>query len=121
MSFAETITLTIDTVDHVLIRINQDNFGSEYRYSGTTSSISMKVRHSTDSVDKDGISMLRHNVFVERVIFPTATELMKKESFTMTLRGGKYEDVSLSSDLADAAVTWAASGTILADLAAGVN
>lgn len=119
--FAATITLTINAVAHVLNRVNQDAFGSEYRYSGTLSSITMKIRHTTDSADSDGLLMLRHNVFVERVIYPTATELLKKETTTFTLRGGSREDPVLTSQLGSAVVTWLNTGTNVADLSVGIN
>lgn len=119
--FANTITLTIAGAAHVLNRVNQDAYGSEYSYAGATSSVEMKIRHSTDKIDADGVVHKRHNVYIERIIFPTATELTKKQTFTATLRGGKLEDPVLSKDLALAANTWLASGTILVDLAAGVN
>lgn len=121
MSFASTITLTLGATPYVLNRINQDNFGSEYLYEGSDRSLNMKIRHSVDSVDGDGITMKRHNVFVEEVIFPTPTALLKKVTFTATLRGGKLQDPALCSDLGAAVVNWLDTAGVVTDLAIGVN
>lgn len=119
--FANTLTLTIATVAHVLNRVNQDAFGSEYQYNGATSSIIMKIRHTQDSPDADGIAMKRHNVFVERVIYPTASEQLKKQTFTATMRGGKLEDPIAKADLAASVVDWLDTSGVLTDLSVGVN
>lgn len=117
-----TITLTIATgADRILNRVNQDNYGSEYKYSDATEAISMKIRHSVDSVDSDGITMMRHNVFVERVVYPTPVALMKKFTSTVTLRHGKTDDPAASAAITKGLATWISGTTILADLAVGVN
>ena len=120
--FANTITITIATgQDRILNRVNQDNFGSEYQYSDANEAISMKIRHSTDGVDGDGVTMKRHNVFFERIVFPTVTTLLKKESYTATLRHGKFEDPAVTAGIAKGVNTWLATTGVLTDLANGVN
>lgn len=121
--FAATITLTIDGDAKVLNRVNQDNFGSEYRLNGDTEGISLKIRHSTDSVDSDGIVMLRHNVFIERVTYATPTVAMKKATYTFTMRHGRYEAPVDTANLAIAANAWLAASTnqAIKDLAVGIN
>lgn len=120
--FSNTITITIATgQDRVLRRVNQDNFGSTYQFSDADESITMLIRHSTDSLDSDGIAMKRHNVYFERIVFPTPTELMKKQSFTVTMRVGRYEDPAVVSDIAAGVNAWLGTDTNLADLAEGEN
>lgn len=119
--FANTITLKIAAVDYVLNRVNQDSYGSEYNYSGATQNINLKIRHSTDKADGDGIVMRRHNVFVEQIVFPTPTAAMKKSSTTITLRHGRYDDPAIASDLSKAVSLFLGTGTNTADLAAGMN
>lgn len=120
--YPNTITITIATgVDRILQRVNQDNFGSEYQYSDASEAISMKIRHSTDSVDGDNLTMKRHNVFFERIIYPTATTLLKKFSYTATLRHDKFSDPAVSAGIAKGVNAWLAAGTNLTDLAAGSN
>lgn len=106
MAFAATITLTINAVAKVLDRINQDNFGSTYRLRSDTELITLKIRHSTDNKESDGISMERHNVFVEHVIFATPTTARFRSSYTMTIRGGDQQALSLAGNLAKAVGTW---------------
>lgn len=119
--FPATITLTIDAVPFVLNRVNQDGYGSEYQYNGALSSIALKIRHSTDNVDKDGLTMKRHNVFIERVVYPTATTALVKETFTFTMRNGQYQDPADVANLAAAAHTWLGTSTNTLDIASGVN
>jgi hypothetical protein len=108
-------------VGKVLNRLNQDDFGSHYSYKGATDAVTMKIRHATDSVDKSGVVMLRHNVFVERVVYATPTEFLKKQSFTWTLRGGEQEDPVLASNLAIGTMAWLSASTNAALLGISVG
>jgi len=121
--FGGTLALTIAGSGYTLQRVNQDNYGSEYQFSGTLDAVNMKIRHSLDGVDADGIVMRRHNVYIERVIYPTALATVKKQSFTFTMRGGKFEDPVPMADVAKAALTWLSASTYSAlnDLSIGVN
>lgn len=121
MPFPATITLTINAVAKVLTRNNQDNFGSEYQYNGATESIVLKIRHSVDNVDGDGLVMKRHNVFVEHVVFPTPVAAMKKFTATCTIRQDRYSGIVESVDLGKALNVWLAAATNFADLGAGGN
>lgn len=81
MAFASTATITINAVDYVLNRINQDSYGSEYYLvNAGVDSLRMKVRHSVVKAGKDGVQYDRHNWEVTRVVFATATvpELTEK-------------------------------------------
>jgi hypothetical protein len=121
--FAATLTLTIAGNARVLNRVNQDAFGSEYQYSDALQSISMKIRHSLDNPDSDGISMKRHNVFVEHIVYPTVTVPMKKFTSTSTLRNGKFDDPVGIADLhkAVAVLLAASSSQMITDLSVGIN
>lgn len=122
MPFPGTITITIATgEDRILNRVNQDNYGSEYQYNSATEGIVMKIRHSTDSVDGDGIAMRRHNVLIERVVFPTPTTAMEKYTCTGTFRHGTQNDPGKSASFMKGLVGWLNSGTILTDLSVGTN
>lgn len=121
--FANTLTLTIAGVATVLNRINQDAYGSEYQFTDALSSVSMKIRHSLDNPDADGISMKRHNLFVERIVFPTLTVAMKKFTTTVTMRQGKFDDPVGVSDLLKAVnvLLAASSSQMILDLSVGIN
>jgi hypothetical protein len=121
--FAATLTLTIAGNARVLNRVNQDAYGSEYQYSDALQAISMKIRHSLDNPDADGISMKRHNVFVEHIVYPTLTVPMKKFTSTVTMRNGKFDDPVGTADLfkALAVLLAASSSAMVTDLSVGVN
>nr|UJQ85828.1 MAG: hypothetical protein 2 [Leviviridae sp.] len=121
--FPNTITLTINAVARVLIRNNQDNYGSEYQYFGALESVVMLIRHSVDQVDKrSGQVTKRHNVFVEHFVYPTvAFPQGIINTSTLTMRHGQFTDPVLSADLLKAVNSWAGTSTNIVDLAAGTN
>lgn len=82
--FANTLTLTIDSVARTLLRVNQDNFGSVYSYKDSTERLTMKIRHDVEN--QKGQLVNRHNVFVERTVYATPTTSEKYWSTTVTLR-----------------------------------
>lgn len=91
--FSNTLTITIDAIAYTLIRQNQDNFGSVYRFRDGTRKLEMKIRHSTDVVS--GVSFNRHNVVVEHTIFGTPTVNEQKFTATVTLRERDGADPSV--------------------------
>nr|UJQ85988.1 MAG: hypothetical protein 2 [Leviviridae sp.] len=120
--FPNTISILIATGDTLILnRVNQDSYGSEYQFADATRAASMKIRHSKDSPDKDGLTMKRHNVFFEYVVYPTPTSLLKKFTYTGTLRHGQYDDPALCASIAKGVEAWVSSGSVAADLAAGKN
>lgn len=123
MAFGATITLTVNAVAKILNRINQDNYGSEYSLLTATDSWNLKIRHSTDKVDSDGMVMLRHNMYLEHITYPTATVLMTKESVTWTTRVGKFDGNTQEGYDAKALIVYltASSYTAVDDLNNGLN
>jgi hypothetical protein len=123
MAFAATLTLTIAGTPYVLNRVNSGNYGSEYSLTSATEQVTLKIRHSQDSPDSDGIEMKRHNVYIERIVYPTPTTLLKKQTLTFTMRGGEFEDPVPMADVARAALVWLSASTYAAvvDLSVGVN
>jgi hypothetical protein len=91
MAFGATITITVNAVAKVLNRINQDNYGSEYSLETALDSWNLRIRHSTDKPDADGMEMKRHNLYLEHITFPTSTLPMYTESVTWTMRHGKFD------------------------------
>lgn len=91
---ANTLTLTVAGATgspFTLTRVNQDNYGSEYRYLDAIQQITMKIRQSTDTVKSAGVDVpvYRHNSTIEHTIFATPTVAEKIASATITLRDGK--------------------------------
>ncbi len=75
MAFADTITITVNSVAKVLIRVNSgQDFASEYRLRETTGEYRLRIRHSSfnDKVLRPGVTINRHNVELLYTIFPVA-------------------------------------------------
>jgi hypothetical protein len=123
MAFGATITLTVNSVAKVLNRINQDNYGSEYSLESALDSWNLKIRHSVDKPDGDGMVMKRHNFYLEHVTFPTSTLPMYKESVAWTMRHGKTDgNIQVGYDAkAVAAYLSASSYAVVDDLNNGLN
>ncbi len=91
---ANTLTITIDGTAHTLLRVNQDNYGSEYTKKDGTQSMKFQVRNSVESAN--GLAspepVERHNVFFEHVIFATPTASEKYYTVTTTMRSRRTSD-----------------------------
>lgn len=101
--FANTITLTINSVDKVLTRVNQDNFGSAYKYTSDTELIQLQFRNATEKNALGDVD--RHNMFVERTVFATSTDQEKYFSFSATLRARRGSSPTSLSQLTAGAQT----------------
>ncbi|DAD50227.1 coat protein [ssRNA phage Gerhypos.2_4] len=74
MAFADPAVVTIDSVANNLVRINQDNGGSNYRLLGSDNDLVMLVRNSSRLDKKTGQTIERHSVDLSKTIFATADE-----------------------------------------------
>jgi hypothetical protein len=89
---ANTLTLTVAGATgspFTLTRVNQDNYGSEYRYLDSVQLITMKIRQSTDSGKSSAgvaLPINRHNATIEHTIFATPSVAEKVCTATITLR-----------------------------------
>lgn len=97
---ANTLTLTIGGTAKVLTRINQDNYGSEYRLISATERIIMKIRHST-AMSK-GRQFDQHNVLVEWISTPASPAEPTTMTVSTTLRGQVGTDPANLDALSDA-------------------
>lgn len=117
--FTNTLTLTINAVARTLVRVNQDNYGSEYSYKDAVESITMKIRHSVDQIkDSSKISgfarVNRHNVTLERIVYATPTVTEKQYTCTVTIREAE------GSDPAELLKTWEGFNTLVLTLDNGM-
>lgn len=89
---ANTLTVTINSVAKVLVRVNQDNFNSEYRLSTSTELLVLKIRNTTER--SLGYPMERHNVDLAWTTHATLTEPEKFYSVSQTFkkRIGAFQD-----------------------------
>lgn len=69
--FADTLTLTVNSVAKNLIRINQDGYSSEYRLKEATGEYSLNIRN-TGYTDKKRGEVSRHNVEFVQTVYPVA-------------------------------------------------
>jgi len=70
--FADTITITINSVAKVLNRINQDGYASEYYLKTSTDDFRLRLRNSSYNDKSRGVKVDRHNVELIHTIYPVA-------------------------------------------------
>lgn len=70
--FADPQTVTIAAVGHDLVKINQDQYSSEYLYRTTTLEIRMRIRNTSYLDKKRNVMIDRHNVELIQTVFPVA-------------------------------------------------
>lgn len=96
---ANTLTITINGVAKTLTRINQDNYGSEYRLKSATELMTLQIRNTTEKATASRpYSVDRHNVFFERTVFSTPTESEKYYSASAVFRAGLTSDPAYLED-----------------------
>lgn len=71
---ANSVTLTVNSVDKVLVKINQDNFGSQYYLREATEEFTLNCRHTREGALPDGSRFDRHNVELINTVFATDTD-----------------------------------------------
>ncbi len=70
--FADTLTITINSVAKVLTRVNQDGYSSEYLLRETTGDFRLKIRNSTYTDKQRGATVNRHNVELTQTVYPVS-------------------------------------------------
>lgn len=70
--FADTLTVTINSVAKVLNRINQDGYSSEYYLKSSTDDFRLRLRNSSYNDKTRGIKVDRHNIELVHTVFPVA-------------------------------------------------
>lgn len=69
MTIATPAVVTINAVAKNLPRINQDNFGSQFRLLGTGHQYDLAIRHMTESAKLGAAKIDRHNVDMKYTTF----------------------------------------------------
>jgi hypothetical protein len=72
--FADPAVVTIDAVGQSLVRINQDNYSSEYLLRTATDEHRLRIRNQSRSDKKLGSVIDRHNIELIQTVFATATD-----------------------------------------------
>lgn len=69
--FADTTVLALSTGNVTLTKINQDNFGSVFRFNDATHEYKLTIRHS--KANRGGVAYDRHNAELIETIYATST------------------------------------------------
>ncbi|DAD51682.1 coat protein [ssRNA phage Gephyllon.1_28] len=101
--FANTITLTVNSIAKTLTRVNQDNFGSTYKYTSATELIQLQFRNSAEQNVRGVID--RHNLFIEWTVLATPTTPEYYVSASSTLRARRGTDPAMLSYLSSGTAT----------------
>lgn len=98
---ANTVTISVNEVDKVLVKINQDNFSSQYYLRESGAEFTLNVRHSREAVLPDGSRFDRHNVELIHTVFATeTTPEFSRVSYAVfrNKRNDNYDEVVLSME-----------------------
>jgi hypothetical protein len=100
MTLANPIVITLNGTDYNLPKINLDNYGSEYLYSGTTFELRLKIRHTKEAVKSGQAAQIdRHNVELTQTVYPTADSPAITRQAYAVLRNGYNDDKTAASYL----------------------
>lgn len=70
--FADPAVVTINSVAKNLVKINQDQYSSEYYLRSTTEDFKLNIRNTSYYDKKRNVSIDRHNVELVHTVFPVA-------------------------------------------------
>lgn len=115
MSFANPIVITLDGVAHNLPRINMDNYGSEYLYSGTTYELRCKIRHTKETARPGVTQVDRHNIELTQTVYATSTTPQYVRQAYTVIRNGFSDDKVAVVNLAEALIDFSVD-TVLTDM-----
>jgi hypothetical protein len=73
--FSDTITITINAVDKILNRINQDGYSSEYFLRESTGDFRLKIRNTSYTDKSRSIKVDRHNCELVQTVYPASVDL----------------------------------------------
>ena len=73
MAFANPLVISVNSVNKTLVKINQDNYGSEYYLREATGEYRVKIRHSTEAAVVGTGKVHRSNVDITYTLFSTTT------------------------------------------------
>lgn len=86
MSISNPNSISINAVAKSLVRINQDNYGSEYLYREATYELRLKIRHTKEKAVGGNLPLSRHNIELTQTVFPTSTTLAITRQAYLVLR-----------------------------------
>lgn len=90
--FAEPLVVTINSVAKNLIRVNQDQYSSEYLLRGTLDEFRAKIRHSTYTHSVTKKMMHRHNVELTQTVYPVSPAVVPTIRKAYIVLENEYND-----------------------------
>lgn len=88
---SDPITITVNSVDKTLVRINQDGYSSEYLLREADEEFRLRFRNTTYRDKSRNVLMDRHNVELIHTVFPVAPATLstiRKSYFVMENQQG---------------------------------
>jgi len=99
--FADTLTITINSVAKVLTRVNQDGYSSEYLLREATGDFRLKLRNSSYTDKSRGVVVDRHNIEFVYTIYPVAPSTLSViRKYYSVLENDHVDDVTADSQFA---------------------
>jgi hypothetical protein len=112
--FADPAVVTVNSVAKNLFRINQDKYSSEYMLRSSTDEFRLRIRNTSYTDKKRGVTIDRHNVELTHTLFPVApsTRSFIRKTYTVieneqgdTLTDPQYVASALFAYLSAANIT----------------
>lgn len=107
-----SVTINVGETPKVLVKINQDSFGSQYYLREAAEEFTLNCRHSQEGLLPDGSRFDRHNVEIIHTTFATDTSPERVRVSYAVFRNKRSDDydeavlsmVSLTSLLDEATI-----------------
>lgn len=89
---ANTLTISVNAVNKVLKRINQDQYTTQYYLREATQEFTVNIRHSKESPQKDGTVFDRHNVELIQTVYATSSAPAYTRVTYVVMRNTRTDD-----------------------------
>lgn len=105
--FADPQTVTINAVAQALVKINQDQYSSEYLLRTTTDEHRLRIRNSSYLDKKRNVMIDRHNVELIHTIFPVLpATLSTVRKFYTVLENQQGDTLADPAKVAEGVCNW---------------
>lgn len=83
--FADPLTVTVNGAAKALVRINQDQYSSEYLLRSTTNEYRLRLKNQSYLDKKRGVMIDRHTIDLTETVFPVAPATLSTVRKTYTV------------------------------------
>jgi hypothetical protein len=109
--FADPQTLTVNSVAKALVKINQDQYSSEYLLRSSTDEFRLRVRNTSGKPKSRSVVVDRHNVEFTHTVFATATDPIKVRKGYFVIENDQGDTLADPTYVASALFSWAIAST----------